>query len=90
MEARSLVICDGILRVFSSDLSVLNFIHLRQVPVIVIIGKKNNKEAILKIKKFKYQSFHTSLSRFVHTGLFLLLNELDLYCQKIMTEYILF
>lgn len=49
MEARSLVICDGILRVFSSDLSVLNFIHLRQV--IVIIGKKNNKEAILKMKK---------------------------------------
>lgn len=88
MEARSLVICDGILRVFSSDLSVLNFIHLRQV--IVIIGKKNNKEAILKIKKFKYQSFHTSLRRFVHTGSFLLLNELDLYCQKIMTEYILF
>lgn len=88
MEARSLVTCDGILRVFSSDLSVLNFIHLRQV--IVIIGKKNNKEAILKIKKIKYQSFHTSLRRFVHTGLFLLLNELDLYCQKIMTEYILF
>lgn len=49
MEARSLVICDGILRVFSSDLSVLNFIHSRQV--IVIIGKKNNKEAILKMKK---------------------------------------
>lgn len=49
MEARSLVICDGILRVFSSDLSVLNFIHLRQV--IVIIGKKNNKEAILKVEK---------------------------------------
>lgn len=49
MEARSLVIHDGILRVFSSDLSVLNFIHLRQV--IVIIGKKNNKEAILKVKK---------------------------------------
>lgn len=60
MEARSLVICDGILRVFSSDLSGLNFIHLRQV--IVIIGKKNNKEAILKVKKkIKYQSFHTSL-----------------------------
>lgn len=49
MEARSLVICDGILRVFSSDLSVLNFIRLRQV--IVIIGKKNNKEAILKMEK---------------------------------------
>lgn len=90
MEAGSLVICDGIciLRVLS-DLSVLNFIHLRQV--IVIIGKKNNKEAILKVKKkIKYQLFHTSLKRFVHTGLFLLLNELDLYCQKIMTEYILF
>lgn len=41
-------------------------------------------------KKIKYQLFHTSLRRFVHTGLFLLLNELDLYCQKIMTEYILF
>lgn len=90
MEAGSLVICDGIciLRVLSSDLSVLNFIRLRQV--IVIIGKKNNKEAILKMEKIKYQSFHTSLRRFVHTGLFLLLNELDLYCQKIMTEYILF
>lgn len=88
MKARSLMISDGILRVFSSDLSVLNFIHLRQV--IVIIGKKNNTEAILKIKKIKYQSFHTSLRHFVHTGLFLLLNEIDLYCQKIMTEYILF
>lgn len=89
MEARSLVICDGILRVFSSDLFILNFIHLRQV--IVIIGKKNNKDAILKMKKkIKYQLFHTSLRRFVHTGFFLLLNELDLYCQKIMTEYILF
>lgn len=48
MEARSLVICDGFLRVFSSDFFVLNYIHLRQV--IVIIGKKNNKEAILKME----------------------------------------
>lgn len=66
MEAGSLVICEGILRVLSPDFFVLNFIHLRQV--IVIIGKKNNNEAILKVKKkIKYQSFHTSLRRFVHT-----------------------